>query len=280
MELVLYREHLTYNNAIYTYIIYAVLLVVFIEYNLFDRKLQKINEKIEDLTNKNELLVKENANYQLQLHCDVKKLQEENENKNDEIDYILRRLDYYIEKYRDIEVYIDDTIHANTQYIEEKIEESIEDTRRKLEKTHEDLSRLCFSRHACIIDEIESIRMDLQENREKTHMLPNINDRFTEFTQKLEVINENNREKTVMISSINKMLTTISRDIYLIYPSNSVKIQELNAEHEKMSKMVYALRKYISLDVITNSYNPKIGSDYNKSNNEKMKLYTDEIYYD
>jgi len=260
------------NNTIYSYVIYAVLLVVFIEYNLFDRKLQKINEKIEDLTSKNELLVKENTDFRKEM-----------EDKNDEIEYILCKLDQYIEKYRNLEAYIDDTIHENTQQFEEKIEESIEFSTRKLEKTHEDLSRACFSRHACVIDEIETIKTDLQENKENTRMLTNINeninDIFKKMTQKLEIINENNKEKAVVLSRINERLKIICHDIDFIDVTYFDKINELKNEQEKMNKMIYALRKYISLDVISESYNPKVGLDYQKANNDKMKLYKDEIFY-
>ena len=103
-------EPFTCNSTLYTYVIYALLLVVFIEYNLFDRKLKKINENIN-----------------------------------------------------------------------KKIEESIEETTQKLEKTHEDLSRSCFSRHACVIDEIESMKTDLQENKENTRMLTNINENINDI---------------------------------------------------------------------------------------------------
>jgi hypothetical protein len=235
MNLALYRESLTYNNTIYTYVIYGVLLVVFIEYSLFDRKLKKINERIEDLTNKNELLVKENTDFQLQLQGDVKKLQEENENKNDEIDYILRLLDNYIEKYRSLEAYIDDTIHENTQCLEEKIEESIEELSQNLEKTHDDLSRACFSRHTCVIDEIESIKTELLDNREKARML----------SHNIEVINENNIEKTDIISSINDKLIAVSQEVVLTNVSNNENIQELKTEQEKMSKIIYASKEFI-----------------------------------
>jgi len=205
-----------------------VLLVVFIEYNLFDRKIQKVNEKIEDLTNKNDLLVKENADFQSQIKeikSYLKNLVEDYESKDDENDYILRKLDYYIEKYRNLEAYIDDTVHEYTLCIEEKIEESIEESSRKLEKTHEDLSRMCVDRHACVLSKMERMKEDLKDNREKTDMLSSI----------IEVINENNREKTEIISGINDKLIEVSQEVVITGVSINEKIENMNEKIESIT---------------------------------------------
>jgi low affinity Fe/Cu permease len=106
-------------NLFYTFVIYGVLLVVFIEYNLFEMKIKKMNEKMDYIMNSNEMLVKENDKVRKMvidievleielLKEELRKLKQENEKKEEENDYIIRHIDYINDKYRNADSAIDE----------------------------------------------------------------------------------------------------------------------------------------------------------------------------